>query len=105
VHVDPTISPFPAINATMRFTTARLYPGSTTSSDEVITILDAAHTVAAWRYDDRFTPGLLAAEHVSNVTEMREGWSKYVSWETFYGPIAVGIQATLGRKLQDAFEA
>lgn len=105
VHVAPTSSPFPAVNATMRFTTARLNPDNTTNSDEVITILDAANTVTAWRYDDRPTPGLLAAEHVSNVTETREGWSRYVSWETFYGPIAVRIQETLASRLQDAFEA
>ena len=70
----------------------------------MITILDEQDTEAAWRYDDRFTPGLLEAEHVSKV-EGREGCSRYVSWETYYGPLAVGVQATLQRQLQDAFEA
>ena len=106
IHVTPTSSPFPAINATMIFINARLSPGNTTTpSNGVIRILDQEHTTAAFDYDDRPTPGLLEAEHVSKVERLGEGWSKYTSWETFYGPRAVGLQATTQVLLQDAFEA
>ena len=58
--------------------------------------------VVAWGMDTT-TPELMAAEHVSIVRDYGNATSRYVSWETFYGPEAVAVEVVTGAQLKNAF--
>ncbi|MCJ1433193.1 hypothetical protein MMC27_002552 [Xylographa pallens] len=101
------------------FTTQGLSPGGAlTYSQELITVLP--DRVGAWSERERnytmawssYDSGVLA-EHVSIVTEIGEcdeegkwrgsGESCYDSWETYYGPAAVGVFEEVGQALETQF--
>jgi hypothetical protein len=91
------------VGTVMTFTDALLLPfGATTQTNEIVTALDAENTTGVWRYDSP-APLLIWAEHVSQITELDDGESAYVSWETYYGAGSVAAQLALGSKLKTAF--
>ncbi|TVY84081.1 hypothetical protein LSUE1_G001526 [Lachnellula suecica] len=86
----------------MTLHTSGLIPGLNTTSDERITYLepDSNPPWIGWRYDPGAIGGLLMqAEH-----DLGNGSTKYVSWETYYGAGAAGLQLLLGNNLQADFE-
>jgi len=85
----------------MTFYTRGLVPGLNTTSEERMTALEGGEEVVpkyiAWRYDGGPAGDLLMqAEHVSLLVEV-EGGTRYVSWETYYGPGAPAVLALEGQ--------
>jgi hypothetical protein len=73
-----------------------LFPGVNSTSGERITFLepDAVPPFAAWRYDEGDLVGLVMnAEHVTVLDDLGNGTTRYISWETYYGPGAVATLA------------
>ncbi|CRG89391.1 hypothetical protein PISL3812_06427 [Talaromyces islandicus] len=103
VDVELLSSPPYQVGSRMHFTEAQLVPLFNTTSNEIITSLDPANTTAVWRFDSP-TPGLILAEHVSQVVPLGDNRSWYNSWETYYKSASILVEATLGEKLISAFE-
>lgn len=90
----------------MRFTNAGLFPPSDVkaTSYEIITSLSEQETTAVWRYDSP-APGLVLAEHVSQIVSVDGNAAWYNSWETYYQtPGGEAVEMTLGKQLVHAFE-
>jgi hypothetical protein len=83
----------------MTFHTSGLIPDVNTTSDELITYLehqggDGNPPFVGWRYN----PGPIAdlvvqAEHISLLYDIGGGMTRYVSWETYYGAVALVVEA------------
>lgn len=57
-----------------------------------------------WRLDEGAVGDLLfQAEHISLLWDLGNGTTKYVSWETYYGPLAL-VNLLLMSNLQMEFE-
>lgn len=48
---------------------------------------------------------MLKSERVQEFVEVGEGETEYVTWETFYGPLAPVVKALVGVKVARGFEA
>ncbi|KAL9109907.1 MAG: hypothetical protein Q9227_005430 [Pyrenula ochraceoflavens] len=112
VSIQPPISTPSQVhlNLTMTFTSTGLLPGGLNStSTEIISVLDhtspAALAVAAWGSNDPLVD--LVSEHPTILTEVSGGsggMTRSVSYETYYGAGAVGLEVGLGGNLQREFE-
>jgi len=89
------------------FHTTGLFPvGANSTSGETMTYLEPGNLppFVGWRLDEGAIGDLLfQAEHISLLWDLGDGTTKYVSWETYYGPIAL-VNLLLRGNLQTSFE-
>lgn len=87
----------------MNLTTQGLIPDVNTTSSESITILDLErrHAIVAWGSISGANDTLLEAEHPSILTDLGDGKTRYVSYETYYGPAALGVEALEGNLVRE----
>jgi hypothetical protein len=89
------------------FHTDGLFPaGLNSTSDETMTYLepDNVPPFVGWRLNEGIIGDLLfQAEHISVLWDLENGTTKYVSWETYYGPLAL-VNLLLRSNLQTEFE-
>lgn len=95
-----------AVGLVMNFTTTGLVPGVNTSSTEVVSVLEPPgrkmrHGLVAWGSEDMATQ--FKAEHPTILTDVGGGWTRSVSYETYYGAGATAI-LPLKANLQREFE-
>lgn len=65
-----------------------------------------ATTIVRWVYDVPFPVNyFLKAEHVNEITDLGDGRTEYVHWETFSGVGATFVKMTAGEWLREKFNA
>lgn len=80
----------------MTFRISGLVPGVNTTSDEMITYLEAHSSppFVGWHYNPGpIVDSVMQAEHISALYEIGDGETRYVSWETYYGAEALAVEA------------
>ncbi|KAH8892359.1 hypothetical protein GQ53DRAFT_746218 [Thozetella sp. PMI_491] len=111
VEVPANVTTTPSqvyVGMPMTLTTKGLLPIINSTSNEMISVMDAPGTkqagaaVAAWSTDYGFVG--LKAEHPSVLRQLEDGTTLYVSWETYYGPLAYVVGGLLQKSLQEQFE-
>lgn len=97
----------------MTFTTTGLLAGVNTTSDEVLTNLDFVgigaglrpYLLVSWRYDDKLGGLNARAEHPVVIVDLGFGFSRVLSYETFYAGLLTPAIALLKDKQQVQFDA
>ncbi|KAI0106407.1 hypothetical protein GGR51DRAFT_517603 [Nemania sp. FL0031] len=97
----------------MVFTTSGLVAGFNTTSNEILTVVDyenvgddgKRYLMVAWRYDDGLAGIGARAEHPVVITDLGNGLSRVVGWETYYVGLETGLIAFLKNNLQSQFDA
>lgn len=90
----------------MKFITTALLPWINTTSNEIVSLTEPkldgpGVAMNAWKFEG--PPGL-RAEHPNVLTDLGDGRTRYVSWESYYGWLATGPDWLLNGKLQESFE-
>ncbi|KAI0536601.1 hypothetical protein GGR58DRAFT_474945 [Xylaria digitata] len=97
----------------MTFTTSGLTKGFNTTSDEVLTNLDAggvgmdgkSYLLVSWRYNDKLGGVGARAEHPVVIVDSGDGSSWVLSYETYYVGLVTPLIALLKSRLQEQFDA
>ncbi|KAF8331479.1 uncharacterized protein EI90DRAFT_3016448 [Cantharellus anzutake] len=92
----------PWVGESITLHTVGLLPFSSTST-EIITVLDRAAMTVAWRYDDGLNGIITAAEHVQLVRDIGGGMCEYLSWETYYRPLSLALDVLFEERLNAGF--
>lgn len=81
------------IDMPMTFTTSGIIPLVNTTSDEVVTVLDK--NLPTWRSNITVLGELVTAEHPNILVDEEGGFTRYVSYQTYYkNPLIVALLAT-----------
>ncbi|KAI0047383.1 hypothetical protein FA95DRAFT_1559102 [Auriscalpium vulgare] len=79
---------------------------SSQHSDEIVTVVDHEACRIGWRYQP---PALLSyglhCERIQALSELEDGRTHYETWETFGGPVAYVLRATMEKDLRKSFDA
>ncbi|KAI0387672.1 hypothetical protein F5Y04DRAFT_240724 [Hypomontagnella monticulosa] len=96
------------VGMVMNFISNGLISGLNTTSTEVISTFDASgaagYLLNAWHYDDGFGGIGTRAEHPNIFTDLGNGSTRYVSYETYYAGLSTGTVALLKDKLQQQWD-
>ncbi|XDG09555.1 hypothetical protein ABKA04_009170 [Annulohypoxylon sp. FPYF3050] len=92
----------------MTFTSNGLIGDLNTTSGEILTLFDATgssdYLINAWRYDDGVGGISARAEHPNVLVDLRNGSTRYLSYETYYAGLSTGTIALLKEQLKNQFD-
>ena len=98
------------VGLAMTLTTAGLIDGINTTSTEVVSALhagdgddDSGFLMNAWRVDDWLGGTMVAAEHPNVLVDQGGGFTRYLSYETYYPGLALPTVLLLRERLQERF--
>ncbi|KAH8178188.1 hypothetical protein LIA77_03270 [Sarocladium implicatum] len=111
VQLPPYITKTPDdvyVGMPMTFITKDIFPVFNTTSKEIITTTkdagDDGYLMNSWRYDDSLGGTFSRSEHPNVLVEQGDGFTRYLSFETFYKDPGSYLLLPLRKKLQDGFE-